>query len=148
MTDTAMNNALFLGVAIIVASMIIGRLFSRSGEKDEKGKKDGLRPFGCTANDDASASTMTKEEIETLLARRYRIKFFFRLGVLVCSLGACGAYILLQNRILAMVLIFCAALCQYGVYKHKTNSYLAQALLRQGGIVADAEGGSRSAPLK
>ena len=129
MTDVAMTNALFLAVAIIVASILVGRLFSRGGKTRNT---DRMRPFGCDTGNDAPADAMSREEVEALLARRYRIKFLFRLGVFACSLAACGAFVLLHNRVLAIVLVFCAGICQYGIHKHKTNSYLTQVLAQQG----------------
>ena len=145
MTDVAMNNALLLAVAIIVASMLVGRLFSRSGKDNNT---DRLRPFGNAGSNDAAVASMTREEIELLLARRYRIKFLFRLGVFVCSLAACGAYVLLQNRVLALILVFCAGICQYVIYKHKTNDYLTRALAQQGGMPEGMEHGSQDGSVK
>ena len=145
MTDVAMNNALLLAVAIIVASMLVGRLFSRSGKDSNT---DRLRPFGSAGSTDAPAEAMSREEMEAILARRYRIKFLFRIGVFACSLAACGAFILLQSRVLALILVFCAGICQYCIHKHKTNSYLTQALTQQGSALKSVEHDSQNGSLK
>ena len=66
------------------------------------------------------------------LAAVFRRKRLYRYGVLGCCILAFGSYYLGLPRPAALVLLTCAGLCQYGVWRERTSCFFPQGAAEAG----------------
>lgn len=105
-----MFNAFCLLGAALLATRFLYRRFSSGGEAAQG-------PF-----------IPRGENVHAVLRARYAGKAKFRAGVLAFSLAALGVYFGGGGRVIPILLLCGAALCQYGAMRLQTSAYLTQAM--------------------
>ncbi len=85
------------------------------------------------------------EITEESLAAVFQRKRLYRYGVLGCCILAFGCYYLGLPRPAALVLLTCAGLCQYGVWRERTSCFFPQGAAEAGPPTSARAGGQATA---
>ena len=108
-----MFNALCLAGGALLVTLFLHRRLGRGRAKEE------------------TPSFPAGVDPREFLRARYTVKAWFRVGVFLCSLAALLVYLGGGGRIIPLLLLCGAALCQLGAVRQKTAAHLTRVLQRR-----------------